>query len=153
VRVRFFACLILKMFKYRESLFKTVSVLLLFLFPLVLFSCASPEQYNSGEPEALLDDIRVWDFGRVKEGEVLEHSFILRNSQDKPLFISFMATSCGCTVSQTPKKNLSPGEYTPINVKFHTQGYSGLVQQHVYVHTDNPSAPVIKFSVKAEVVK
>lgn len=131
---------------------RIISILLLFLFPLLLFSCASPKQYNLADP-GTLDDIRIWDFGQVKEGEVLEHSFMLRNSQDKPLFISNMHTSCGCTVSKTPKKHLLPGEYTPINVKFHTQGYSGLVQQHVYVHTDDISSPVIKYSVKAEVVK
>lgn len=139
------------MSKCDETLPVFISIFLLFL-SLTLFSCACTGQYNlKGVKTAA--DIRIWDFGQVKEGEVLEHSFILRNAQDKPLVISNMHTSCGCTASETPKKHLFPGEHTPINVKFHTQGYSGLVQQYVYVHTDSVSTPVIKFSVKAEVVK
>jgi hypothetical protein len=117
----------------------------------MLLSCVAKEQYNLKEPNAA-GDSQMWDFGQVKEGEVLEHVFVLRNFQDKPMVIVNMHTSCGCTVSQAQKKHLLPGEYTQINVKFHTQGYSGLVQQHVYVHTDDAGNPIIKFSVKADVV-
>ena len=95
----------------------------------------------------------MWDFGQIKEGVSLEHSFILKNSQEKPMVITGMHTSCGCTVSETQKKYLSPGESTRINIKFHTQGYSGRVQQYVYVHTDDAAESIIKFSVTAEVVK
>ena len=95
----------------------------------------------------------MWDFGQVREGVSLEHSFILENSKPNPLIITNMHTSCGCTVSETQKKHLLPGEYTQINVKFHTQGYSGKVEQYIYIHTDDAYEPIIKFSVKAEVVK
>jgi hypothetical protein len=140
------------MLKCYESSPIFIAIFLFFFFPVVLLSCVSKEQYNLKEPKAS-NDIYMWDFGQVKEGEVLEHSFILRNSKDKPVVIVNMHTSCGCTVSETQKKHLLPGEYTQINVKFHTQGYSGKVEQYVYVHTDDVSVPIIKFSVKAEVVK
>jgi hypothetical protein len=140
------------MSKHYESPPRFILILLIFFAPLVLFSCVSTEQHNLNESNTAADT-RIWNFGQVKEGVVLEHSFILRNSWDKPLAISGMHTSCGCTVSEAPKKNLLPGEHTPINVKFHTQGYSGMVEQYVYVHTDDAMEPIIKFSIKAELVK
>jgi hypothetical protein len=128
------------------------SIFLIFFLPVILFSCALKEQYNLKSPSAL-EDPHIWDFGQVREGSSLEHAFILKNTKDRPLTITSMNTSCGCTVSETQKKQLLPGEYTRINVKFHTQGYSGRVQQHVYVHTDDAAQSIIKFSVMAEVVK
>ena len=148
----FFFGIIFKVWNFFENLPRFLSIFLILFFLLALFSCVSTEQYSLDQPN-ISGDIRVWDFGQVKEGDVLEHSFLLRNFQDKPLFISNIHTSCGCTVSETPKKYLLPGEQAPIKVKFHTQGYSGLVQQQVYVHTDCVSTPIIKFSVKAEVLK
>ncbi len=127
-------------------------VISIFFSSFVLLSCVAKEQYNLKEPNAA-DDSHMWDFGQVKEGEVLEHVFILRNLQDKPMVIANMHTSCGCTVSQAQKKHLLPGEQTQINVKFHTQGYSGKVEQYVYVHTDDASEPIIKYAIKAEVVR
>lgn len=140
------------MLKYQESLPISISIFLIFFSPLFLLSCASREYLNLKESRAQ-DDFYLWDFGQVKEGASLEHGFILKNSKDKPLVITGTHTSCGCTVSDTQKNQLLPGEDTRINVKFNTQGYSGPVQQYVYVHTDDISQPIIKFSVKAEVVK
>jgi len=95
----------------------------------------------------------VFDFGRIKEGEVLKHEFILKNETSKILNIKDVNTSCGCTVSEVEKRSLQPNESTVIKVKFNSRGYSGPTQQYVYVHTDNLDKPVIRYIIKAEVVK
>ncbi|MDD4894217.1 MAG: DUF1573 domain-containing protein [Candidatus Omnitrophica bacterium] len=95
----------------------------------------------------------TWDFGQVKEGEIPEHSFALENKSDKTLTIKDVNSSCGCTVSKVEKKILIPGEATVINVKFKSKGYSGIVKQYVYVHTDSIDKPILKFTIKADVVK
>ena len=94
-----------------------------------------------------------WDFGQVKEGEVLKHNFVLKNESKKILNIKDVNTSCGCTVSKVEKKTLLPGESTLIEVEFNTKGYSGSTQQFVYVHTDNIDNPVIRYIIKAELIK
>jgi len=94
-----------------------------------------------------------WDFGRVKEGEVLKHSFLLKNTSKKVLRIDSLDTSCGCTGSRIEKKLLSPSESTVIEVSFNTKGYSGPVKQYVYAHTDSLDNPVLRFIIKADVVK
>ena len=95
----------------------------------------------------------TWDFGQVKQGEVVSHSFILKNDSAKTLKIIGVNTSCGCAVSETKKKILSPQESTEVAVKFNSKGYLGAVQQFVYVNTDNVDKPVIRFIIKADVVK
>ncbi len=95
----------------------------------------------------------IWDFGVVKENIVLKHEFTLTNNTDKPLLIRDVITSCGCTATKIKKKRLLPGESTPLEVTFETEGYSGETKQNIYVHTDNQDSPIIKFTIKANVVK
>jgi hypothetical protein len=98
-------------------------------------------------------DIYTWDFGKVKEGEVLEHDFILKNEAAGILNIKAVNTSCGCTVSEVEKRGLQPNESTVIKVKFNSRGYSGPTQQYIYVHTDSLDKPVIRYIIKAELIK
>jgi hypothetical protein len=94
-----------------------------------------------------------WDFGIVKEGAIVKHEFIFNNEGTHNLNIRDITTSCGCTVSKASKTELLPGEGTSIKVVFKSKGYSGKVQQFVYVHTDNVDKPVTRFIIKAEVVR
>lgn len=98
-------------------------------------------------------DARAWDFGRVREGQIVKHAFSLKNESDKTLTIKDLHTSCGCTASEIKKKALGPGESTEILVSFDSKGYSGEVKQFIYVNTDDIDNPVIRFIIKAEVVK
>jgi hypothetical protein len=103
--------------------------------------------------EAGPQDSYSWDFGRVKEGAVLKHVFKLRNESNRALNIKEVTTSCGCTVSKAQKKTLLPKETTSIEVSFKTRGYSGPTQQYIYVNTDDLDNPLIRFIIKADVVK
>jgi len=94
-----------------------------------------------------------WDFGRVKEGAVLKREFILKNESGNALNIKNVTTSCGCTASEVRKNKLSPGESTSVEVRFDSKGYEGAVQQFVYVQTDSIDNPVLRFIIRAEVVK
>jgi hypothetical protein len=125
----------------------------------LLFSFASCYANNPGKDQgpvvsaAKMIDPFTLDFGKVKQGEVLKHSFILKNDSKKLLIIKDVNTSCGCTASKAGKKTLAPGESTTIDISFNTKGYSGQVSQFIYVNTDSIDKPVIRFMIKAEVVK
>jgi len=97
-------------------------------------------------------DPNEWDFGKVKQEEVLKHDFIFRNMTADTINITGINTSCGCTASQSDKKSLKPGESTLINVSFNSKGYAGQVSQFIYVNTNNANLPVVKFTIKAEVL-
>ncbi|MFA5346103.1 MAG: DUF1573 domain-containing protein [Candidatus Omnitrophota bacterium] len=98
-------------------------------------------------------DPYVWNFGKVKQGEVVAHKFTLINDSSKTLNITGVNTSCGCAASEVKKKVLLPQETAEVEVKFNSEGYSGDVQQFIYVNTDNIDKPVIRFIIKANVIK
>jgi len=121
---------------------KVVLSFLFCFFFLPLIACAAQKERSD-----------LWDFGKIKEGQVVKHTFILKNESAKTLRIKGINTSCGCTISEIKKKILRVNESTEIEVKFDTSGYSGMVQQYVYVETDNLKEPILKFTIKADVVK
>jgi len=100
-----------------------------------------------------ITDPYSWDFGKRGEGKVLKHEFVLKNESQSTLTVKDINTSCGCTVSKVKKDVLLPGESTNIEVQFDTRGYSGPVQQYIYVHTDSLEKPILRFIIKAEIIK
>jgi len=130
--------------------------ILFLLFPLQgCYSQNQRETAGHGETTAQTEtaDPYTWDFGQVKEGELLKHDFVLKNESKETLRIKDVNTSCGCTLSKVKEKILLPGQSTAIEVKFNTKGYSGAAKQYVYVHTDSLDKPIIRFIIKADVIK
>jgi len=132
-------------------------IVLLFLFLFFPFAvCLSGASVVATQPirqTAEEQDMETWDFGKIKQGKVVKHAFILKNETGKIMNIKDVTTSCGCTASKIKEKTLLPGEATTIDVQFNSEGYSGQVQQYVYVNTDNFDKAILRFSIKAEVVK
>lgn len=64
-----------------------------------------------------------YDFGTVKEGDIVETSFTIKNTGDKPLIINNATATCGCTVPKIDKNvPIAPGESTEALVRFNTSG-------------------------------
>ena len=93
-----------------------------------------------------------WDFGVVTEGMVLEHEFFFENGSEREVRITGINTSCGCTASRAEKESLLPGERTPITVMLNTKGYRGSIKQSVFVHTDDPARPVLRYIIRAQIL-
>lgn len=129
---------------------------LLFLF-LILSGCHSARENGFIEKKssrtAESNDPYIKDFGFIKSGEVVVHSFLIKNDSQKVLNIKDVTTSCGCAVSEVKKRVLNPGESTSLDVKFDSKGYSGVVQQFVYVNTDRLDDSLIRFIIKANVTQ
>jgi hypothetical protein len=125
---------------------KTFLILLFVLTPLT--GCWSSEQ---PPVKAALQEVRSeeWDFGAVKKGEIVSHDFQVKNNSERTLTIKNVSTSCGCTASAAKKNVLEPQESTEVSVKFNSKGYNGQVSQFVYVNTDDPDNPFLKFTIKA----
>ena len=118
-------------------------ILFLLSFFILQFAQAQEKEANPNE----------WDFGIVKQGEILKHDFLLKNETADILEINNIHTSCGCTASEAEKKSLMPQDSTAISVSFDSKGYQGAIKQFVYVNTDNADQGIIKFTIKAQVVK
>lgn len=69
-----------------------------------------------------------FDFGTIKQGTVVTHTFDFKNTGDQPLIINKVTPSCGCLVSSFSKEPIGPGENGTITVRFNSKdrplGYS-----------------------------
>jgi hypothetical protein len=111
------------------------------------------QQVDKGNNKKVLEDTKFWDFGEIKEGLILNHTFIFKNESKGTLTIKGVDTSCGCAISKVTKKILLTGESTSIEVSFDTKGYSGPVQQYIYLNTDDLDNPIIRYIIKADLIK
>jgi hypothetical protein len=105
---------------------------------------------EQASPAAALDEY-FWDFGTVKEGDVLNHSFIIKNNTDKMVTVKQINTSCACTTSKLSAWTIEPGKSVTVDVSFNTQGYPGEKHRYTYVHTDDPKRSIIMLEVKANI--
>jgi hypothetical protein len=94
----------------------------------------------------------LYDFGSVKEGDILIHTFIYKNPSQRPVKIGDLQPSCVCTQAEAKTKDILPGGSAEIKVTVNSADRAGDMTQYVYVQTDNPSEPVSKLVVKAKVV-
>jgi hypothetical protein len=132
-------------------MFKVFLCLLLLTVSFPVTGCFSLENANIKQDKEV--ELNTWDFGKVKQREIVKHTFILKNESAKTLNIKEMHTSCGCTASAVQKKELLPGQETQIEVKFNTGKYLGTVKQFIYVNTDSLDNPVIRYIITADVLK
>ena len=73
------------------------------------------------------------DFGKIKAGEKVEHSFSFKNTGNNPLKISNVKPSCGCTTPDWTKEEVAPGQSGFIKVEFDSKGKTGVQNKTVTV--------------------
>ena len=73
------------------------------------------------------------DMGTVNEGAMVEVSFRFKNTGDKPLVITNVTASCGCTVPEKPEQPFAPGEEGSIKAKFDSKNRPGENRKHISV--------------------
>jgi hypothetical protein len=95
---------------------------------------ASGEKTVSAEDApAMTFTEKEFDFGTIKEGDVVTHVFKFTNTGKTPLVIQNASAPCGCTVPDWPHEPVAPGATGEINVKFNSKGKSGLQNKPVTI--------------------
>ena len=99
-----------------------------FLFLLVCH-CAMAQKAS------LVCEKPMHDFGTIKEADgKVEHDFIIKNTGDKPIAISKISSSCGCTVPEWDKAPLRPGQESKVHVVFNPHNRNGKFNKTITVH-------------------
>ena len=138
-----------------HSTMKCIAPVFLILV-MVSFSCQIREEKNnkisnsSNQKEfkdhttvAITDTI--YDFGNVKEGELVTHQYQFKNTGKKPLIITNAIASCGCTVPEKPEHPIAPGEIGFIKVKFDSERRPGAAHKTITVFSNaQPEFPVLQ---------
>lgn len=101
-------------------------------------------------PSVKVDNPEV-NFGKLKQNEKFEHSFVLTNTGKSKLFIRKIKASCGCTAVTPEKKEIEPGESVKIKTIFNSAGKRGNQNKNVTIITNDPKRSNIILRIKGEV--
>ncbi len=136
-----------------SNYWKSILCLLLSAVVLTVFSCKNEEAGNGKAVEEIATDGKIssiirspinsdgtvdttnvakmtfeklaYDFGEVKEGEIVQHVFKFTNTGNVPLIINNARSTCGCTVPKWPREAIQPGSSGEIAVDFNTKAKVG----------------------------
>ncbi|MBL7805193.1 MAG: DUF1573 domain-containing protein [Saprospiraceae bacterium] len=96
----------------------------------------------------------IYEFGTVKEGEIVEHTFKFTNTGKIPLVIQKARSSCGCTVPEWPQEPIPPGGTGVITAKFNTESKTGLQSKQIRVTANTyPNETKVELKGMVEPVK
>ncbi|MDX2196953.1 MAG: DUF1573 domain-containing protein [Cytophagales bacterium] len=136
---------------------------------LQLVSCSQKDEIKDTSPLQASDSVAVvktestttmsfeaytYDFGKVKQGEIVKKTFIFKNTGSNPLVISNASASCGCTVPNWPKQPIAPGANGNIDVQFNSTGKSGAQNKTVIITANtvpNTTTLILKGVVESPV--
>ena len=91
-----------------------------------------------------------YDFGSIKQGDIVDHVFKFKNTGTQPLVISNIGVSCGCTTPSWTKEPVQPGKTGTISAKFNSAGKTGM-QTKVLTVDSNSAAGSTTVSLVGEV--
>ena len=91
------------------------------------------------------------DFGDIKPGDVVKHTFEFTNTGKSPLLIENATASCGCTTPNWTKDPIAPGSKGTIEVQFDSHGKSGIQNKEVAVRA-NTAPSITKVNIKANIL-
>jgi hypothetical protein len=94
----------------------------------------------AGPTTAIAFEHMDFDFGSVKEGEKVKHTYKFKNTGSEPLIISSAKGSCGCTVPKWPSEPIAPGASGQIDVEFDSKGKPGKQTKRVTVNANTVPA-------------
>lgn len=98
------------------------------------------------------------DLGTVIYGDIAKTQFTLTNFTEKPVKISRVSTSCGCTTAEVNKRQLNSYETGTIEVAFDPAFHKddtdlGDITRTIYIETDNADFAKLSADITAKVMK
>jgi len=125
---------------------------LVFGLLIALAACSSDKtEDNFGKPTTM-DVKTMFDFGQVKQGEIVKAKFEITNTGDLPLNIVRVEPSCGCTVADFTKEPILPGEKGWVNAQVNTDRFEGEIRKSLNVMA-NTSPTSTTLIIKGDVLK
>jgi hypothetical protein len=111
---------------------------------------AAPAAKADGPQIKVMED--KYDFGTIKQGDIVDHVFKFKNVGNKPLVISNIGVSCGCTVPDWSKEPVMPGKTGTLSAKFNSAGKMGM-QTKVLTIESNSAAGASTATLTGNVVE
>jgi Protein of unknown function (DUF1573) len=106
-----------------KKIFFIISVL--FVFACSSKNAESDIKINPNDTTAVEFTDAKFEFGTIQQGEQVSYTFKFKNTGDKPLLITDVHSSCGCTIPSYSEEPLSPGSEGFLKVTFNSAGKHG----------------------------
>lgn len=87
-------------------------------------------------PQIQFEEMK-YDFGSIKTGDVVEHTFKFKNVGTQPLVISNIGVSCGCTTPDWTKEPVMPGKSGTVTAKFNSTGKMGMQNKVLTIESNS----------------
>ena len=85
----------------------------------------------------------AYDFGKIEQGDKVNHTFSFTNTGKSPLIISNIKTTCGCTTPTWTKEPVQVGESGKIEVSFDSSGKSNKQNKPITIFSNAGEAVVV----------
>lgn len=100
--------------------------------------------------QTIVVDKETLDYGKVKPGSDGHRYFAVKNIGDKPLILSNVKASCGCTTPEWSKDPILPGKTAQIKVGYNT-GINGFFKKQIEVYSNDPQNSRIALNITGTV--
>jgi hypothetical protein len=94
----------------------------------------------------------IINYGKITKGSNGKREFIIENTGDKPLIITNVQTTCGCTVAEKPTKPILPHKTFNLVVSYDTQRV-GPIEKAIIVESNSKIKSRYTLRIKGEVVE
>lgn len=86
------------------------------------------------------------DFGTIREGQVVEYTYTVKNTGEAPLIIQNAQPSCGCTAPDWTKTPIPVGGTGYVKAKFDSNGKPNIQNKSITVTANTwPKQTVLRF--------
>lgn len=107
---------------------------------LVLTGCKEKKQ--TGEQSSPLTEIRFsqphFNFGKIREGEIVAHTYYFKNTGAADLLIKNVDSGCGCTNVTYSSQPLPPDKEGKIEITFNSSGRYGKQYKEILIFANLP---------------
>lgn len=125
------------------------------LFTLLAFGmlqiAAAQELTLTAEPKIEFEET-LYNFGKVTQGDTVEHTFKFQNIGSAPLKILSARGSCGCTVPKYSRDPVAPGDSGEVFVRFRSAGKRNMQNKTVTLITNMKENKQVVLTIRGEVM-
>ncbi|MFQ6057625.1 MAG: DUF1573 domain-containing protein [Anaerolineae bacterium] len=96
----------------------------------------------------------TYDFGDIAPDQIVEKTFKITNPGTTELVIEDVSSSCGCTAALVSANRIPPGGEGELRVTYDPRVNKdvGFITRKVRIKSNDPDAPLVEFTVAANVV-
>ena len=130
---------------HRPKIVNVLQAAVIAIFACVAFSAVG----ECGGPRLVVDQPEH-SFGRIPNDRGVEHVFKVKNTGDRPLVITGVRTSCGCTAAMMESSVIEPGGTGNLRVSFSPKGGKTPVTRSITVSSNDPVKKDFTLKVSAD---